>query len=488
MIDAAAENKILNILIVDDDEDDFIILSEQIKSIPKSYEYNIVWCPTYKEALLETVKDHYEIYFIDFLLGAKTGLDLIKEAKNNNCEKPFVLLTGQGNHEIDIGAMEAGAVDYLVKSELNAEKLERCIRYALSRHSFTKTLKANEQKFRSVFERSQDCVFIADEELFFTNVNNAGTLLFEYTKPEMLQLSLYQLLANKEDSILIKEKILTGHDLSDTAFGLLTKSKEKISSILSISRESDGKGNFYTQGIIHDITALKKSENANLLTEKFRSAERLARVLAHEVRNPLNNIGLSAEQLLQEMHADERNIYLGIITRNAKRIDDLITELLDSSRPTEIILTRTSLQSVLDESIAASADRMTLKFIHLELNYPQTKAWIMADASKLKIAFLNIIINAIEAMKNKEGELRIGIKTQGENYLVSIKDNGEGISSENLPRLFEPYYTSKRRGMGLGLAATANIIQSHNAIIEVQSAPGDGTTFTMTFNKEKSEE
>jgi PAS domain S-box-containing protein len=489
MINTAAEENIINILIVDDDEDDFIIISEHIRNIRKEYSYNLVWCPRYEKALLEIAKDNYDVYFIDFFLGAKTGLELIKEAVNH-CEKPFILLTGQRNIDIDtdVRAMKAGAVDYLVKSELNADKLERCIRYALSRNDFIKTINANGRKFQSIFERSQDCIFIADEELVFTDVNQAGSLMFEYSKPELLQLSLYLLLANKSDQVLIREKLLTGDALSDTAFELLTKSNEIINSILSISRESDGRGNFYTQGIIHDITALKKSENANLLTEKIKSAGGLARVLAHEVRNPLNNIGLSSEQLQLEMNAADRKIYLGIITRNTKRIDDLITELLDSSRPADIVLTKISLQSVLDESIAASADRMTLKFINLELHYPPAEAWVMADASKLKIAFLNIIINAIEAMNNNEGKLRIAIKMQGDNYVVSIKDNGEGINKENLTKLFEPYYTSKRRGMGLGLSATVNIIQSHNAFIEVQSAFGVGTNFILSFKRENAQE
>jgi PAS domain S-box-containing protein len=488
MKNTAAEKEIINILIVDDDEDDFIIICEYVKSIRIGFAYNIVWCPEYAEALLETGRNKYDVYIIDYLLGAKTGLDLIREAINNNCEKPFILLTGQGNIDIDIRAMEAGAVDYLVKSGLNSEKLERCIRYAISRNDFINTINANGRKFQSIFERSQDCIFIANEELAFTNMNQAGISLFEYSKPELLQLDLYLLLANQEDGALIREKLLTGDALSDTAFELLTKGKETINTILSISRESDGKGNFYTQGIIHDITSLKKSENANLLTEKIKSAAGLARVLAHEVRNPLNNIGLASEQLQLEMEKEDCKICLGIITRNTKRIDDLITELLDSSRPAEVVMSKISLQSVLEESIAASADRMTLKLINLELKYPDTEAWVMGDASKLKIAFLNIMINAIEAMNGNEGKLHIGIKTQGENYIVSIRDNGEGIHKENLKKLFEPYYTSKRRGMGLGLAATVNIIQSHSAIMEVQSAPGIGTNFILTFQKETADE
>jgi signal transduction histidine kinase len=105
----------------------------------------------------------------------------------------------------------------------------------------------------------------------------------------------------------------------------------------------------------------------------------------------------------------------------------------------------------------------------------------MANKEKLKIAFLNIIINAVEAVPPTTGELSISIDTIKHAHVVTIKDNGCGIPEENISRLFEPYFTSKRNGMGLGLAATLNILQSHKANIDVSSAVKHGTTFTITF-------
>ncbi len=121
----------LNILIIDDDEDDFFITSEYIKNIDNGYSFNIEWCPSYPEALGKICSSRHDIYFVDFRLGAKNGLDLIKDALENKCEEPMILLTGKGSNEIDIMAMQVGAVDYLIKSELTTEKLERCIRYGV---------------------------------------------------------------------------------------------------------------------------------------------------------------------------------------------------------------------------------------------------------------------------------------------------------------------------------------------------------------------
>jgi signal transduction histidine kinase len=105
------------------------------------------------------------------------------------------------------------------------------------------------------------------------------------------------------------------------------------------------------------------------------------------------------------------------------------------------------------------------------------------DEEKIKLAFLNIIINAIEALEEGAGTLTIALSSDDAENFVKISDNGCGITEDNMQRLFEPYFTSKRNGMGLGLATTLNIIQSHNAHVDVQSKPGKGTSFTVAFKK-----
>ena len=122
----------INILIIDDDIDDFIITSEYIKDIDSAH-FHIDWCYNFHEALAYMKQHKYHLYFVDYRLGAKTGLDLIKDAMKADCEEPIVLLTGKGNQAIDRQAMQAGAADYLIKTELNTEKLVRCMRYAMER-------------------------------------------------------------------------------------------------------------------------------------------------------------------------------------------------------------------------------------------------------------------------------------------------------------------------------------------------------------------
>jgi two-component system, sporulation sensor kinase E len=473
-------NHLTRILIVDDDEDDFFITSEYIKKI-SDRQFKIDWCYKYNDAVKHIKKNEYNLYFIDYYLGAKTGLDLIKDAVALQCEEPMVLLTGKGNQFIDREAMQAGAMDYLVKSELNVEKVERCIRYSLERAASMKVIRSNERKYRSIFERSKDAVFLADENLVFRDVNDATSWLLQYSKDQLSTISLYDLLDEKEHGF-IKDRIAYSGFLHDREIELQSKAGEKKNCILSLSVETDFNGQRYIHGLLHDITELKKAEKATLQAEKLAATGRLVQTLAHEVRNPLNNINLSLEQLHHEVsQVDDAEIYIEIIQRNSKRISDIITELLNSSRPAEMSLQSKPLQVILDESIAAALDRITLQKVKLLINYSGQPAYVKADPEKLKLAFLNVIINAVEAMEEDKGVLSISIESDKENHVVKIKDNGSGIAEENLSKLFEPYFTSKRNGLGLGLAATLNILQAHKGRIEVSSELNKGSQFTITF-------
>jgi PAS domain S-box-containing protein len=470
------------ILIIEDDQDDFLIIEACIKDIPDKA-FHIDWCYNYDEALRRIAQAGYDIYFVDYLLGEKTGLELLQDAKALGCEDPLVLLTGIRNREVDVQAMTIGAVDYLVKSEINTEKLERCIRYALERSTYMKALRINERKFRSMFERSKDSVFLTGEDLVFRDVNSATCELFKYNKEEILRLSLYNLFARKEAAVLLREKLTMIGEVEDLEVELMTRNKERRNCILSISRQAHASGENYIQGIIHDITNLKRIERATFQIEKLRGTATLLRTLAHEVRNPLTNINLSVEQLKPELNSEDANIYLDIIARNCGRIDTLISELLDLSRPAEISLQKSGLQEIIESTLSAASDRISLKNIRLELAYPEGPAFVMADKDKLKIALLNIVINAVEAVPSQSGVITISIRKDDRHYKVYINDNGGGIPEENISRIFEPYFTSKTNGFGLGLAATWNILQSHRAAIDVNSQLGEGTSFMLTFEE-----
>ena len=293
--------------------------------------------------------------------------------------------------------------------------------------------------------------------------------------------TLYELLADFASRKVIKQQLDGNGSVPDNEIEVKTKLGENKICILTLSKEKSTADVNYIQGIIHDITALKKTEKERLMIEKMEVASRLVRVMAHEVRNPLNNIMLSTEQLEHLINSEQSQTCFNIIKRNSKKIDALIAELLKPVNDEKLSLEKHSLQIILEESIDAAIDRIKLRNIDVQKEYIDEVAWVMADREKLKIALLNIIINAIEAMNDNGGQLNISLKRNNHHYVVSITDNGCGVSTENLPLLFEPYFTSKKQGMGIGLASTQNILNYHKAEISVMSQLNKGTTFKMLF-------
>lgn len=469
----------VRILIIDDNEDDFMLTSDFLGDIPDQ-KFHIDWCGSYQDGSKAIRDSTHDIYFIDYYLGAKTGIDLLKEAILHECKNPIVLLTGQGNQKIDIEAMHSGAVDYLIKSELTSEKLDRCIRYSLERAATLKESQANERKFRTIFERSNDVIFLSNDQLGLKDVNAAATNLLGYTSAELSQLSIYDLMVNNSEKAELSGKLKDRKEVIDFEIELMTKNNLRKSCILSATFEVDRAGSPYIQGMIRDVSLLKKVEEIRLQSEKLEAKGMVIRTLAHEIRNPLHNITLSLGYLKGEIGAEYME-FLEVIDRNSKGINELINELLDSNQYYKMKLKVTPLQSVLEETLEKAADRIALNKVKLTVDFPREEANALVDKEKLKIAFLNVIINAIEAMTEGSGELTISIASDSDSHKVIIRDNGCGMSEEATKQLFEPYYTSKPKGMGLGLASTHAIVQSHKADIEVHSIPNEGTIFTFTF-------
>jgi len=475
----------LKVLIVDDDEDDFLIFRETLNEISPD-KFDIQWSNNYDDSLEKIKSKLYNIYFIDFRLGKETGLALLNEAIKTGCEEPVIMLTGRGNKDIDIQAMTLGATDYLIKSELNAEKLERCIRYSLERTNYIKSLKESEKKYKHLFEGAKDAVFIADKSLKFIEINPAVSELLGQNINSISGNCLYDFIADVDQISFIKEHIRQQRNVEDVEIRLYNKNGELRYCQFSLSLETPGREQQFVYGIMHDITNLKIAANSKIQIEKFAANERLIRIIAHEIRNPLTNIHLSADHLKLNYTNGELEPYLGIIERNGIRINDLITELLNFSKPIELVSQKISIQEILDKCLLDTMDRLQLKEIELVKDYSDRPFEIIADKQKLAIAISNIIINAIEAMEERTGRLSLKIDDTKDHILLHIKDNGKGIPEEFLSRITEPFFTLKRKGMGIGLTAALSILKSHQAQVEIQSKIDVGTSFIIFFDKAES--
>jgi len=265
-------------------------------------------------------------------------------------------------------------------------------------------------------------------------------------------------------------------------FGFITYISEN-----KARRMADQKVQDYQEQLKERINELAKA-NKELIQmrsiEKFAATGRIARTIAHEVRNPLTNINLAIDQLRSELPELDENsaVMLDMVNRNSQRINHLITDLLNSTKFSELNNAQHSVNTLLDEAVELAKDRITLNNIKVEKFYSNDICDVSVDDEKIKIAFLNLIVNAIEAMEPGKGVLKLETLGLDGKCVVRVTDNGVGMDAESLGRLFEPYFTSKMKGSGLGLTNTQNIILNHKGTISAESEKGKGTTFTIVLD------
>ncbi len=203
--------------------------------------------------------------------------------------------------------------------------------------------------------------------------------------------------------------------------------------------------------------------------------------LAHEVRNPLGSIKLSAEILYNILEDNDQKEYLEIIMRNSVRINDLITRLLTYQKHEREIASH-SVNGLLTEVLNIVHDRMKLKNITVIKTFSADDFVIVVNEEKMKIAFTNIIVNAIDAMPSEKGILKLSGKYIEGKYVIEIEDNGCGISEAHLESIFDAGFTNKPGGLGFGLQITKTILEANNVEIKVESDESVFTRFTLLFN------
>jgi len=207
--------------------------------------------------------------------------------------------------------------------------------------------------------------------------------------------------------------------------------------------------------------------------------------LAHEIRNPLTNINLSVEMLKDVVTDESQRLYLEVILRASHKVNALIDELIKQQQPEKAQVIHYSMHQLLDEVLLMAADRLFLKNIIVTKIYAIRDYTCAVNQPGIKIALTNIIINAIDAMKQKNGQLRLTTKSINGRYTIQIEDNGCGIPAEKLKHIFTPFFTGKKDGLGIGLSATHDIFKANKIKVRVESEVGISTRFTLSFVKER---
>ena len=239
--------------------------------------------------------------------------------------------------------------------------------------------------------------------------------------------------------------------------------------------------------ILNDVTESRLSELKNIESEKVNLMSMLAAGVAHEIGNPLNSLNIHL-QLLERHFKDapdeEAEELVDIAKSEVKRLDLIITQFLGAIRPFKPKMERLNLRDLINETLKFMHNELESRSIKSKCDWPEFVPDVTGDVNQLKQAVYNLVRNAAQAMP-EGGMIGIKCKVDDDYVHLAISDTGIGISAEDMNNIFDPYFTNKESGTGLGLMIVERIVREHGAELQMKSEPGKGTIFTIVFPREQ---
>ena len=225
---------------------------------------------------------------------------------------------------------------------------------------------------------------------------------------------------------------------------------------------------------------VEQSQAQLVQSEKLAATGRLAASLAHEINNPLQAIHNSLQLILSfPLEPDEQREYLQVAGEEVERLIGIVTRILDFARRPQQDMRLTNLNAVVEKTLALAIKYFQHRHVVLQRDLSSDLPCVLATPGELEQVFLNLVVNAVEAMP-EGGTLRVSNRRAEDGHVtVTFSDTGHGIPAEHLDRIFEPFFSTKEEGTGLGLSVSYNVIKRHRGKITVQSVVGEGTTFTV---------
>ncbi len=525
---------------VEDEEDDYVLAREKLQ-VSFGAEVRLDWVSTWDEGLAAVDDASHDVYLVDFRLGARTGLELIRAASENGCSKPIILLTGQDSPDIDREALEAGAADYLIKGQFTADQLARSIRYAISQKSAEEALRLNEERFRGVVNNSPTKIQIKDAEGRYILVNDEAAKLFAVTEDEILGKTTHEIFPDaladefgKHDQAVLD----TGRAVAQEERWLLDGDEYIYLTTKFPIKDSFGK-NVAVGAIGTDITERKRAEDSLLASEhalqqrvadleaarrkleiQSDSLTRLAEdlliardeakaadrakseflaAMSHELRTPLNAVLGFSEVIKDETFGPVGSVqyrdYAEDIHNSGKHLLGLINDILDLSKiesgTDELHEDSIEVPEIIHSSLKLVGQRAEQDGIKLELEIQDPLPALRADERKLKQILVNLLSNAIK-FSDTGGEVALWAWCRmGSGHVFQIIDTGIGIAPDDIPKALSRFgqvdadLNRQYEGTGLGLPLTKALVELHGGTLDLQSQVGIGTTVTVRFPAER---
>jgi two-component system, sporulation sensor kinase E len=276
-----------------------------------------------------------------------------------------------------------------------------------------------------------------------------------------------------------RETTVTGGDDSGRYGAATAQRGESRSTPLSTAAQEVGH-----VMILRDITASRRTALETIESERLNALMLLAAGVAHEIGNPLNSLHIHLqlmERMVQKLHdgaKEELEQSIGVARSEVNRLDSIVTQFLKAIRPSRPQLRPENVNTIVEEAVRFFAPELHDREIVVKQELRSDLPLLQLDRDQMKQAFYNLIKNSLEAM-HRHGTLRVRTNLDDTHVVLQFIDTGGGMSAENLSRVFEPYFTTKPSGTGLGLLIVRRIVREHGGELYIESSEGKGLTLTI---------
>ncbi len=335
-----------------------------------------------------------------------------------------------------------------------------------------------------VLESMSDGVVVTDREDRVLVVNKSAQRMIPFNTEEPAEKPLWETIQDREIAAFFEENLRTLDRVKDREFTLGNGYVRTLAvSLMPLVRKGEITGNVVH---IEDVTDKRSKEARLRRAESLAALTTLTAGVAHEIKNPLGSIGIHLELIRKEMNGRETiatsrvGEILSVIREEVERLNRIVVDFLFAVRPMNAELEYGDLNKVVQELLEFLKFELDAEDIVVQAELDPRLPQIRLDQKYMKQALLNVIKNAIAAMP--EGGL-LGVSTyqKGGELFLRIRDTGVGIPEENMGKIFEPYFTTREFGSGLGLTVVYKIVKEHLGEIAIDSRPGEGTTVTLSF-------
>jgi PAS domain S-box-containing protein len=337
-------------------------------------------------------------------------------------------------------------------------------------------VKFAEQELENIFESISDMVYFVGEDYVIRNINKAVSKRLGKPPAEIIGKKCYEVFHGTKEpwaecphQKTIEQRKACVQEVEDPHMGgtFITSS----SPIFDITGDFMG-----TVNVVSDITELKTLRERVIKTDRLAALGEVAARVAHEIRNPLVSLGGFAKRLEKKLDGTLKE-YADIIAKEVERLEGILNDILSFVKETRIRKETVFSDRLMEEVLSLIGSEMDDKSIVLNREFAGPIE-MFVDPSRIKDALMNILKNAVQAI-GSNGAITVKIYRQHDNCVFEIKDTGPGISDEDLPFIFDPFYTTKKFGTGLGLTITHRIIEEHDGTIAVESRMGAGSVFRV---------